>query len=152
MKAASFYRLAHIRPRSLIETASLIHIFKRRLFYKDNPQGSERNQNSENEQRTLSACPLLSSLPPYSYFHFLLLSLSSFSFCPHISSTLHPCQRCHCKCHVENEGGGLLFVPGEASFLYSGRHQRGQLSSDGGKQAAHAHIKRQIFWSLQLRL
>lgn len=48
-QAASFYRLAHIRPRSLRETAGLIPIFKRRLFHKDDPWGSERNQNSEDE-------------------------------------------------------------------------------------------------------
>lgn len=44
-QATSFYRLAHIRPWSLRETASLIVIFKRRLFHKDNPRGSVRNQN-----------------------------------------------------------------------------------------------------------
>ena len=65
-QAASFYRLAHIRLWSLMETASLIPIFKRRLFHKDNPRGSEGNQNSENEQRIPSFSPPLSSPAPYS--------------------------------------------------------------------------------------
>lgn len=41
-QAASFYMLAHIRLRSLTETASLIPLFKRRLFHKDNPLGARR--------------------------------------------------------------------------------------------------------------
>lgn len=36
-QAASFYRLAHIRPRSLRETASLIPIFKGGYFTKTTP-------------------------------------------------------------------------------------------------------------------
>lgn len=89
-QAASFYTLAHIRLRSLTETASLIPIFKRRLFHKDNPPGgSEGNQNSENEQRIPSFSPLLSPPSPLFLIPFpaclpppspTLLFLSSYLF------------------------------------------------------------------------
>lgn len=73
---ASSYRLAHIRLIFNLQAASLILIFKRRLFHKDNPRGYEGNQNSENEQRIPSFPPLLSSLAAYSYFSFRLFSFA----------------------------------------------------------------------------
>lgn len=62
--------------------------------------------------KELSFCPLLSSLASFPLFCFLLLSL-----CPHISATLRPCRRSHCKCHVENEGRVIVCAWGGLSLL-----------------------------------
>lgn len=74
-----------------------------------------RNQNCGNERRTLSFCALLSSSASHSEFHFLLL----YFFYPHIWYPTAGRKR-RSKCHVGNEGGGLLFVPGEALCTQAG--------------------------------
>lgn len=122
---ASFYRLAHIRPWSLRETASLILIFKRRLFHKDNPRGSVRNQNRKWAKNSfffrsfifLSPLFLIPFPSPFCFSFF-----PPFSSCPHISATLHPCRRRHCKCHcgewrrvvIVCAWGGFLLLLGQA--------------------------------------
>lgn len=63
---AYFYRLAHISLIFNLQAASLILVFKRRLFHKGNPRGYEGNRNSENEESIPSFPPLLSSLAAYS--------------------------------------------------------------------------------------
>lgn len=124
-QAASFYRLAHIRPWSLRETASLILIFKRRLFHKDNPRGSVRNQNRKWAKNSfffrsfifLSPLFLIPFPSPFCFSFF-----PPFSSCPHISATLHPCRRRHCKCHcgewrrvvIVCAWGGFLLLLGQA--------------------------------------
>lgn len=91
------------------DTVGLILIFKRRLFHKDNPQGYEGNQNPENEQRIPAFSPLLSSLATLTRnLVSCFLFFSQLCFSPHISSPLHPCWRCHCKCHVENKEGRFI--------------------------------------------
>lgn len=141
-QAASFYRLAHIRPWSLRETASLILIFKRRLFHKDNPWGSVRNQNRKWAKNSFFLRSFI-FLSPLFLIPFPSLFCFSF-FSPSLPVLISlppsiPAGGVTVNANVENEGGWLLFVPGEGSFCYLGRHR---VMGETGGVCAHTQTHR----------
>lgn len=127
--------------------------FERTPFHKDNPEGCQGIENSENEQRTPSFGPLLSSLAPHS-----APSAASLLISPPSSVPAGGVSRC--KCHVGERskdgvrGGGLLFLPWGCLLSCAWTDvSAGRLYSEVRRQAGQrAHKSDRYFWPPQLRL
>lgn len=148
-QAASFYRLAHIRPRSLRERRRAQFPFLKGYFTKTTPprlREESKHWKWAKNPVFLSSFIFLTPLflIPFPAFFSLSVLISLLPSIPAGGVTVNAMWRM--------KDWGVIVCAWGGLFLCSGRHQRGRLWSDGARQAAHTHIKRQIFWSLQLRL
>lgn len=116
-QVASLYSPAHInlwsqrkrQEKRATDSRFFLFFLKKVISQRVTPWGSERNQNSENEQRPVPSSSFIFPRLFSVFFSFVILFF--FSFCLHISAI--PAGGLHSKCHVANEGWVIVCARGE---------------------------------------